>query len=136
MNRAVRIAARTSLVALFPFTAAAKVFDWDQAIKQARNGPLSNVAPVLLAGAVVLEAAAPVAVVTGRRDREAAALLAGFCTATALMYHRFWTYDDLLAAKSQGRGELWEFLKNFGLVGGLLFVACGQRPMPSRGKRR
>lgn len=135
-NRALRVFARTCLVALFPFTAAEKVLDWNQAIKQAKNGPLSTVAPILLVGAVAIEAVAPIAVVTGRRDREGAALLAGFCAATALMYHRFWTYDDLFAAKSQGRNELWEFLKNFGLVGGLLYVACGQRPAPSRAKTR
>ena len=51
-------------------------------------------------------------------------VLAGFCAATALGYHQFWTYDDLRApGKSKGRDEMWEFLKNFGLVGGLLMVA-------------
>lgn len=125
--------ARVCLVVLFPFSAADKVLNWSEAIKQARKGPMPEAAPVLMTAAIATEALAPIAIVAGRRDREAAALLAGFCTATALLYHPFWQHDDLFdKGKSTGREELWEFLKNFGLVGGLLFVACGQRPTKRR----
>ena len=128
-NALIRTLARSCIVVLFPFTAAEKVFDWDNAIKQARKGPMPQAAPLLLSAAIATEVLTPVAIVTGRRDREAAALLAGFCTATALMYHRFWQYEDLLKkGKSTGRQELWEFLKNFGLVGGLLYVIFDRRP--------
>ena len=72
----------------------------------------------------MIETVAPVCIVTGKFDRPAAVVLAGFCAVTALGYHQFWTYDDLRApGKSKGREEMWEFLKNFGLVGGLLMVA-------------
>ena len=71
---------------------------------------------------------APFCIVTGKFDRPAAAVLAGFCAVTAVGCHQFWTYDDLRApGKSKGREEMWEFLKNFGLVGGLLMVAFPKR---------
>ena len=132
MNPFVQVFARCCLVVLFPFSALDKVLNWDEAIKQAKKGPIPEAAPVLMTAAIATEAAAPIAIVAGRRDREAAALLAGFCTATALLYHPFWQHDDLFdKGKSAGRQELWEFLKNFGLVGGLLFVAC-ERKQPRR----
>lgn len=130
---AARTIARSCLVVLFPFSAADKVFNWDEAIKQAKKGPLPAAAPALMTAAIATEALTPVAIVSGRRDREAAALLAGFCTATALLYHRFWEHNDLFVkGKSNGRQELWEFLKNFGLVGGLLFVVFDRKPTRRR----
>lgn len=83
----------------------------------------------MMTAAIATELLTPIAIVSGHKDREAAALLAGFCTATAVFYHQFWTHADLFTkGKSAGREEFWEFLKNFGLVGGLLFVAIGNRP--------
>ena len=132
-NPYLSVLARVSLVVLFPFSAADKIFNWDEAIKQAKKGPLPEAAPVMMTAAIATELLTPIAIVSGRKDREAAALLAGFCTATAVLYHQFWTYDDLLAkGKSTGREEFWEFLKNFGLVGGLLFVALGDWPKKRR----
>ena len=147
-NSLLRTLTRTSLVVLFPFSAADKLFNWGQAIKQAKSGPaaLAKMAPELLLAGIAVETLAPLCIVTGRRDREAAALLAGFCAATALLYHPFWSHDDLLAkGKSTGREELWEFLKNFGLVGGLLTVVLDNQPrgalrprnrLPARAVRR
>ena len=129
-NASLRTLTRLSLVVLFPFSAASKIFNWGQAIKQARSGPamLAPAAPQLLLAGIAVEAITPLCIVTGRRDREAAALLAGFCVATALLYHPFWKHDDLFdKGKSAGREELWEFLKNFGLVGGLTMVALDDR---------
>ena len=134
-NAFARTIARVCLVVLFPFSAADKVFNWNEAIKQAKKGPMPEAAPFMLAAAIGTEALTPVAIVTGWHGREAAALLGGFCTATALLYHPFWEHDDLFKkGKSTGREELWEFLKNFGLVGGLLFIVCERKP--SRRRRR
>ncbi len=136
MNRTLSLIARSCLVVLFPFSAADKVVNWDEAMKQAESGILPG-APALLAAAIAIESITPICIVTGRRDREAAGLLAGFCAVTALLYHPFWTYDDLWAKQaSKGREEFWEFLKNFGLVGGLLLIVFGDRPTPRRRLRR
>lgn len=125
-QRAVPLLARLCLVCLFPFSALDKIVHRRQAMAQARSAPVP--APgILLDVAIAVEVIAPVCIVTGRLARLAAAVLAGFCAVTALLYLPFWTHDDLLArGKSQGREELWEFLKNFGLVGGLLLVVLGR----------
>lgn len=123
---------RLCLVCLFPPSALDKVVHRKEALKQARSGPLPG-APLLLDAAIAVETVAPLCIVTGRYDRPAAGLLAGFCLATAVLYHPFWQHDDLRApGQSKGREELWEFLKNFGLIGGLLPIALAPRP----GKRR
>ena len=123
---------RLCLVCLFPPSALDKVMHRQEALKQARSGPLPG-APLLLDAAIAIETLAPLCIVTGRYDRQAAGVLAGFCLATAVLYHPFWQHDDLRArGQSKGREELWEFLKNFGLVGGLLPIALGPRP----GRRR
>ena len=117
------LVSRACLVCLFPFSALDKIKHRQQALEQARSGPFPD-APLLIDVGTVIETVAPICIVTGRFDRPAAVVLAGFCAVTALGYHQFWTYDDLRASgKSQGRDEMWEFLKNFGLVGGLLAVA-------------
>ncbi len=92
-------------------------------MKQAGSGPLPDPGLLLDLG-IAVELIAPVLIVAEKRDREAALVLAGFCAATALLFHRFWEYDDLLKQnqKSEGREHLWEFLKNFGLAGGLMTV--------------
>ncbi len=127
-NQLLRTLTRLSLVCLFPPSAVDKIVHWDDAMKQAKSGILPG-APVLLASAVVVETVAPLAIVAETYDREAAAVLAAFCAVTAVLYHPFWTYDDLGAkTNSKGRDEMWEFLKNFGLVGGLMCVALESRP--------
>ena len=128
-NKLLRTLTRTALVCLFPPSGIDKIVHWDDAMAQAKSGPLPG-APVLLASSIVLETMAPIAIVAEKYDREAAAALAAFCGVTAVMYHQFWTYDDLLAkGKSEGREHMWEFLKNFGLVGGLLYVALGDKSL-------
>ena len=131
-NQLLRSLTRLSLVCLFPPSAIDKIVHWDDAMKQAKSGILPG-APVLLASAVVVETVAPLAIVAETYDREAAAVLAAFCAVTAVLYHPFWTYDDLGAkTNSKGRDEMWEFLKNFGLVGGLMCVALESRPETAR----
>ena len=124
------LVSRACLVCLFPLSALDKVMHRQEALRQARSGPFPD-APLLIDAGMVVEAVAPLCIVTGRFDRPAAVLLAGFCAVTAVGYHQFWTHDDLLArGTSKGRDEMWEFLKNFGLVGGLLMVA-----FPRQGRR-
>ena len=124
--RTVSFLARLCLVCLFPFSALDKVINRKEALQQAASGVLPD-PPLLLDAAIVVEALAPVCILTGRGDRAAAGVLAGFCAVTALLYHPFWKSTDFWAeGKSEGREHFWEFLKNFGLVGGLLLVVFGR----------
>jgi putative oxidoreductase len=126
------LVARICLVILFPFSALDKIFNWDGALKQANAGILPG-GPVLLVLAMSCEIVTPVLIVGGWYDRAAAFVLAGYCVVTAVLYHDFWAYGDFWASgDSKARSHFWDFLKNFGLVGGLLAVVLGA-PLASAG---
>jgi putative oxidoreductase len=116
-------AARICLVAMFPFSAIDKIWHRASALAQTESAGIPG-GPMLLAAAIGVEALTPICIVTGWFDRPAALLLAAFCVVTAFLYHPFWAYRDFWSRSdaSQGRDHFWQFLKNFGLVGGLLLV--------------
>jgi putative oxidoreductase len=116
---------RICLVVIFPFSALDKIFNWEGALKQANGGALPG-GPKLLLAAILVETVCSILVVAGILDRAAAALLAAYCLVTAVFYHQFWAYGDFFAkGKSEGRTHFWDFLKNFGLVGGLGLIVLG-----------
>ena len=125
MNVLAQILFRVCLVVIFPFSTLDKIFNWNGALKQANSGILPGGA-VLLVLAMIVEVGTSVLIVAGVFDRAAAALLAFYCIVTALLYHQFWAYGDFFASgDSKGRTHFWDFLKNFGLVGGLGFIMLG-----------
>lgn len=115
--------ARVCLVAMFPFSAIDKIWHWGNALAQTRSGHLPG-AKAMLVAAILVEGITPVLIVAGFYDRIAAFVLAAFCIITAFLYHPFWAFDDfwIPAQTSKAREHFWQFLKNFGLVGGLLLV--------------
>ena len=120
LNEYAPLLLRICLVVLFPFSALDKVVNWGSAMRQAGNGAF---APVLLVAAIVVEAVTPVCIVLGWHDRPAAFVLAGFCAVTAVLYHQFWRFPEFWRFREgEGLQHFWEFLKNFGLVGGLGLV--------------
>jgi putative oxidoreductase len=121
---AVPLAAKILLVCMFPLSAYDKIVHWGEAMGQAKSGPLPFPALLLCLG-IAVEGATPVLIVLGRWDRAAALVLAGFCVITALTYHQFWKFPRFWSRNGEGRTHLWDFLKNFGLVGGLLLVVIG-----------
>ena len=128
----VPIVIRVCLVVLFPFSALDKIVYWRDALKQADSSFLPRaLGPASLIVGIVIELAAPVLIVIGWHDRIAAFVLACFCVVTALMYHAFWRYTDFWnRGASEGRSHFWDFLKNFGLVGGLLLITFGTQLAP------
>ena len=116
---------RFCLVVLFPFSTLDKIFNWHGALKQANEGVLPG-GPVLLVLAMLVETGGALLIMFGVFDRAAAALLAFYCVVTALLYHQFWASGDFFASgDSKGRAHFWDFLKNFGLVGGLGLIVLG-----------
>ena len=90
---------------------------------------------MLLVMAILVEGLTPFCILFGWMDRPAAFLLAGFCVVTAFLYHPFWAYPDFFSASdtSKARDHFWQFLKNFGLVGGLtLVIFAGTLSAPMR----
>jgi putative oxidoreductase len=117
------------LVVLFPFSALDKMMHWKNALAQANSSFLPG-GPVLLALAILVETVAPVCIVLNWHDRLAALALAGFSVVTALLYHEFWKHRDFWSnAKSPGRAHFWDFLKNFGLAGGLVLLSLSSQPV-------
>ena len=123
LTGAVWLLARLSLVAMFPFSAVDKIWHWKNSLAQTESDGLPGGAALLVA-AIAVEGLTPFCIVFGWMDRPAAFLLAGFCVVTAFLYHPFWAYPDFFSPSdaSKARDHFWQFLKNFGLVGGLLLV--------------
>jgi uncharacterized membrane protein YphA (DoxX/SURF4 family) len=67
----------------------------------------------------------------GKFPRFSALLLAGSIVPTTLAGHRFWEHDD----PKERFGQLSHFLKNLGLLGGLLLAAVDTEGKPSVGWR-
>jgi putative oxidoreductase len=73
-----------------------------------------------------LQLAGGLLLATGHATRAAAAMLAGSTVPTTLAGHPFWTYDD----PAQRRAQQIHFLKNMGLLGGLLLAAADTQGQP------
>lgn len=129
----VPLIARICLVVLFPFSALDKIAHWNAALKQADSSFLPRASgPPLLIVSIVVEFVAPILIVIDWHDRLAAFVLALFCVITALLYHPFWKYPHFWSgADTKGRAHFWDFLKNFGLAGGLLLVIIGAQLAPA-----
>ena len=122
------LAARICLVAMFPFSAIDKLWHWKNSLAQTDSAHLPG-GRIMLVAAIAVEGVTPFLILFGAWDRPAAALLAGFCVVTAFLYHPFWRGPDFFSPRddSVAREHFWQFLKNFGLVGGLILVMFAGR---------
>ena len=119
---------RICLVVLFPFSGLDKILNWDSAVKQAGSLPFK---PFMFIGSVIVEFVTPICIVIGWHDRLAAFILAGFCVITAVLFHQFWRFPDFWRFKEgEGLDHFWEFLKNFGLAGGLGLIILSSGTLP------
>jgi putative oxidoreductase len=126
--------ARICLVAMFPFSAVDKLWHWRNSLKQTESSGLPGGTTMLVA-AILIETITPLMIVLAWHDRFGAFLLASFCVVTAFLYHPFWKWPDFFshADDSKAREHFWQFLKNFGLAGGLgLVVFAGPLAPPKQ----
>jgi len=118
---------RICVVALFPFSGLDKILNWQSALQQAGHIPLPR---FMLVASIAVEFVAPICIVMGWHDRPAAFVLAGFCVITAILFHQFWRFPEFWRFKEgEGLQHFLEFLKNFGLVGGLGLIMLGARTL-------
>ena len=75
--------------------------------------------PVLLPLTIVLQIGGGVSLLAGYRPQIMALLLAGLTLTISLFMHDFWNYEEGL---EQGH-ETQNFIKNLGIMAGLMFVA-------------
>jgi putative oxidoreductase len=128
INDYVPLLLRICVVVLFPFSGLDKILNWNLAMKQAGSIPFK---PAMLVASIVVEFVTPVCIVAGWHDRLAAFILAGFCMITAVLFHQFWRFRDFWRFREgEGLEHFWEFLKNFGLVGGLGLIMLAPRTLP------
>jgi uncharacterized membrane protein YphA (DoxX/SURF4 family) len=91
--------------------------------------PTDTASLVRVNGAVQL--AAGLLLATGHFTRPAAAALAGTLVPTTLAGHPYWTMDD----PAERAAQRTQFLKNVGLLGGLLLAAADTQGRPGIGWR-
>lgn len=121
INDALPVLARIFIVCIFPLSFIDKIINWDSAVKQASSSWLPG-GRALLYPAMAVELLTPPMIVFGVFSGFAAFILAGYCAVTGIVYHAFWTYPRFWSSDSQGYPHIWDFCKNFGLVGGLIYV--------------
>ena len=106
-NSSVLLVARCLLAALFVWSGIGKITGYDEAGQfMVQHGTIGMLLPV----AIVIEIGGAFLLIIGFKARFAAAALAGFCVVTALLFHANFT----------DRAQMFHFLKNIALAGGLL----------------
>jgi putative oxidoreductase len=103
----VLLVARFLLGSLFLWSGIGQVQGYDEtAIFLTRHGVIGGLLPV----AIFIELAGAVLIIAGYRTRWVCLVLAGFCVVTALLFH----------ANFADRAQMFHFLKNAAIAGGLL----------------
>ena len=74
--------------------------------------------PFFLIGGAVVEVIGSLSLIMGFKARWGALLLILFMIPTTLIFHNFWDYEG-----PQQQQEFIEFLKNLGIIGGLIYAA-------------
>jgi len=109
MMEAAALAGRLLLAALFLHEAVAKLTAYSAAVAYSEA---FGVPGQLLPIAIAMEAGCGLLILAGYYTRAAALLLAGFCVATAVLFH----------ARLGNRNELLHFEKDLAIAGGLLLL--------------
>lgn len=106
-DSSVLLVARCLMAGLFLWSGIGKAFGYDETgIMAQEQGLLGLLLPV----AIFVEIAGAFLLIVGFKVRIVALPLAGFCVVTALLFH----------ANFVDRPQMFHFLKNFAVVGGLL----------------
>ena len=105
-------AGRLLIALTFLLSGLSKVADYSGTIGLISATKMPLPAPLSYAGAVAVEIACSLMLIVGFRTREAAAVLALYCVATAVVFH----------ANSADPNNIIHFLKNVAMTGGLLQI--------------
>ena len=110
------LAGRILLSAIFLTSGVHRVLHWGQSIgyMESKGVPVPN---LLLVLAVVCLLVGGVSVLVGIRARWGAILLILFLIPATLLFHNYWA-----VASEETTNQMHHFMKNLGLIGGLLMV--------------
>ncbi len=106
------IVGRLCLAAIFVYGSISNILDFAETQQMIANRGLP-IPMFLLLGNIVFQIVGAISLITGLQTRWGSLILIVFLVPTTLVFHNFW------ANKPQ---EIIPFLKNLGLIGGLLMV--------------
>jgi len=117
MDKFLRIAGRVFLSLIFIVSGLGALFHFhDTAGMMASKGMPG--ASLLLVGAIAFELLGGLSVLTGFKARLGALALILFLIPTTFIFHNFWALQGM-----EQQNQMAHFLKNLGLMGGLLLLA-------------
>ena len=116
LNRFGPLAGRILIALIFVFSAFGKITGFEGTVGYiaSKGLPLPQLAAV---GAIFVELGAGIMLVLGWKARWAAAAIFVFTAVAALIFHDFWAVPA-----DQVQNQTIHFLKNFSILGGLLYV--------------
>ena len=110
MKDLIDLISRVLISLLFLLNGYFKIINYDGTIEWMES---YGVPGIFLTPAIILEITAPILIIIGYNTRLAASLLAGFCIATAFVFHTDFSNQI----------QITSFLKNIALAGGFLIIA-------------
>jgi putative oxidoreductase len=111
-------AARLLICAIFVQGAFGKIFGWSGQEQYMASHGMRFIAP-LLAAALVIEVLGVLALLFGYQARAAAFVMFAYLGIVSVTLHNFWSATGMSAATGQT-----QFLKNAGIMGGLLLISA------------
>jgi putative oxidoreductase len=120
----VSLVGRLGLGLIFILSGFGKIAGWSSTAgyMAAKGMPI---VPLFLLGAIVVELAGGLSVLTGFKAKWGALALALFLIPTTLIFHNFWSFDGM-----ERQMQMVNFLKNVAIGGGLLTLfAWGPGPI-------
>jgi putative oxidoreductase len=110
--------ARLLIGAIFVQGALGKIMGWSGQVAYMASHNIRFITP-LLAIALVIEAVGVLCLLTGFQARIAAFIMFLYLGAVSVMLHNFWAVSGMAAG-----GMQTQFMKNIGIMGGLLMIAA------------
>lgn len=116
----VPLSARLFICAIFVQGALGKILGWSgqAAYMQSHHLP-GQLIPTMLGIALVIEAAGVLCLLLGWQARAAAFVMCVYLGFVSVLLHNFWAAQGMAAG-----GMQTQFLKNIGIMGGLLMIAA------------
>ena len=112
--------ARLFISAIFVQGAFGKITGWNGQASYMQSHQLpARLIPAMLAIALLIEAAGVVCLIVGWQARVAAFIMSLYLGIVSILLHNFWAFQGMPAA-----GMQTQFLKNVGIMGGLLMIAA------------
>lgn len=111
---------RLFISAIFVQGALGKIMGWSgQAVYMQSHHLPGQLIPTMLGVALVIEAAGVLSLILGLQARAAAFVMCLYLGLVSVLLHNFWAAQGMTAG-----GMQTQFLKNVGIMGGLLMIAA------------